>query len=183
MPSFPFRNYIEGACCETIENVIPSPCPWFLAQRSWDSCNFLGEKTTWMEHLLFWYLYLTPSLSQGSWNACGFLSRKRTRAIFCSFGATLVGSWKGLFTRKTRPWLEAWSFQSCPSSSRQETGLEMELIVDHACLRKPSWNSNNAGLRESKHSHNRRAAHPTPVRGTSQTSSECLFVCILYHIL
>ena len=74
-------------------------------------------------------------------------------SIFVLMKQPWVSPWWGLVTRKTKPRLEAWNFQPCPPHAGLESGegLEMEFIIDYACLRKPPQNPNS-----------RRVTHPTP---------------------
>lgn len=83
------------------------------------------------------------SLTQSTWNLHQFPSDKNTRSIFCfwwqSLGELCNG---GRVTRKTKSWLEAWNVQSyLPFSRECGEGLEMELVIPHAYMRKPPWKS------------------------------------------
>ena len=53
-------------------------------------------------------------------------------------------------TRKTKPGLEAWNSQLQPLSHppQKEKGLQVKLILDHACTRKPAENPKSMGLDE-----------------------------------
>ena len=77
--------------------------------------------------------FLTLSLTQNSSNPCKTLSNKHTRSNLFSNEVTLGGSYTasecGLLTRKTKPRMKAWNFQTYPHSPERGQGLEKKLFI------------------------------------------------------
>lgn len=115
-----------------------------------------------MNQQLYYSWALVPG-TYYSWNTCNFLSVKSTRSIFCSniwslwfwflhrATETLVISWlvgvyfglkRKLVDRfwisagywKSKPRLEAWTFQPQSNSLEKGEELDMALMTDHTCV-------------------------------------------------
>lgn len=62
---------------------------------------------------------------------------KNTRSIFCSKEVPLGGSWVGAGHQKDQVMIRSLKFSSLlPTSPERREELEMELIIDHVCMRK-----------------------------------------------
>lgn len=125
--SYPYLNMVYVRYRNYLLNI--GLCPQFLAQNSGNPCHFLSNKSTgslFCSNICFWSWFLTQLL-------LGY------RSISYSNEATLgrLLDEGGLVIRKNKPWLEAWNFQSCPHSPEEEEELKMELMIDHASVRKP----------------------------------------------
>ena len=65
-----------------------------------------------------------------------------------TLGGLLDTSWIEVVTRKPRHNLKLGTFSSILQPPERGEGLEMELVIDHAYVRKPPSNLNSMGFRK-----------------------------------
>ena len=98
--------------CEIIENIYIGLWPWFLAESSWNRCNFPSDKSTRNICSNIWSLtpvphteFLNPLEFSGSWMRTGCQE-------------------------------DAWNFWPKPQPQGTEEGLEIELTINHTYVMK-----------------------------------------------
>ena len=169
--------------------------PGFLAQSSWNSWNFLSDKSTRnISGSNIWYL--TPVYDTGSWNACNLLGG---RSVFSSNEVTLYGFWMRARQWKDQAVIRSQEFLA-PRTPFSWEGRRVENEVnDWSCLPDKAsikiskwWGSGSFQISEHIHM---LGGWCTPTSqwqdflclGCSQTHpmnlSICLFIYILYPLI